>query len=215
MIFTSFILFGCTSVQIREDRNITTGMEIDEALTVALDFRGGTKEDAHALEDKIYNCIIKAFRKANSQVRIISPDEFRNSFFPGMDIDSMPRTQESINLLLGNPAVREKISKLRLRYLIVVRVDTSTAPDPDITKDGLYLYGFLVGWHESTSMTAKVIGLKSPCVSGKVEATAKGESVYGTALLLIPVIKPAHTQSSACKKLGEALSRFILGNNTP
>jgi hypothetical protein len=57
---------------------------------------------------------------------------------------------------------------------------------------------------------ARVIDIQRSSYSGCVQATAKASGFYGI-FILVPIIIPAFTESDACKSFGNAVAKFVLG----
>ncbi len=203
-------LSACNTVQVREYRKAATGIEAGEVMTVMLDYGGGPLEKARALENKLSDYIIKAVHREHTAIRFVNADEFRRVAFPGMDIDTAPRSPEILLTLLSDSEFQRRIAPLDIRYLVLVRmVSRSTLVD-----GGIDFYTILVAWEEETYLNARIIDLKKGYLSGEIRSNASGYNVYGVAFAFIPVIVPGLSEPSACKSLAQAVAKFIAGSET-
>jgi hypothetical protein len=58
--------------------------------------------------------------RANSNLRFIDPQEFRDDLFPWFEPGTVPKETDNLVLLLQRFLVREKIAQLGLRYVISI-----------------------------------------------------------------------------------------------
>jgi hypothetical protein len=59
-----------------------------------------------------------------------------------------------------------------------------------------------------TDLTAHIIDMKSASKSGVVSTTAESQGFYGVVVIL-PIVVPAMTESTACKRLGSEIVMSI------
>ncbi len=181
-------------------------MEVGDSITVVLNFEGGSPEGAEELEKNIGGCISDAMVKRKLSIRFIDPNEFRRVVFPGMDITTAPRTRESLVGPLTSPKFRDKIKSLDLQYLITVREGTwsFTQVETDRQIYVIRIHG------KTTTLEANIIDLQNVADSGEVRVTVKDSGYYGC-ISCLPVVIPAFTENRACKTLGQAVTKFLLG----
>ncbi len=89
-----------------------TQIESHDAITVVLDQFG--EEFSSTKERKFTSCITRAFHEVHPTVRIVPPEEF-HQVVPAFSTDQ-----------LGDPAFREQIAPLGIRYLIFMYGSTVT-----------------------------------------------------------------------------------------
>lgn len=209
VLFTmlSLAFTGCAKLHVTEIPTRVTGIEPGDSITVALDFQGGSPQKAEKLEKSIGDCISDAILERNLSVRFIHPGEFRRAVFPDMDITSAPRTRESVLMLLSSPQFRETIKSLNLRYLVTVRERTAN----EARGYGGHMAGGVVVHEKSTELVANIIDLQKASDSGEFQVTVKDTGYYGCVAYL-PVVIPAFTESRACKTLGRAVTKFLIGD---
>jgi len=200
-------LAGCSTVQGQQSGTGSGPMAQGDALTLVLDYGGGSPEDAAKLEGRLAACVQQALKDAGRAAKLIPADEFRRTVFPDRDITSAPRSAESLALLLKVPQFRQQIDSLHLRYLITVREDTASRYE---SKEFESSAGIVVtSTHtKRTDLTARIIDMKRASQPGVVSATAQSTGVYGVVAIL-PIIVPAVTESTACERLGLEVVKFI------
>jgi len=208
------LVAGCTTVEVGHTRKAATGIAAGEGLTVLLDYRGGEVVKAHEQEDAIGLCITDALREKGVQARFIDPDTFRSTAFPGMDIDAAPRSPDSILLLLGSPAFRERIKPLGLRYLVLIGEKARSGHYSTIEWLILYFGTLIMGKGYDRALTANIVDLGRTAIAGQVAVHGKGASAYGIALFIIPVIVPSTAESRACKEFGYKIAEFLSGSDS-
>ncbi|MBI2876418.1 MAG: hypothetical protein HYY20_06015 [Candidatus Tectomicrobia bacterium] len=209
---------GCTTVQVRESREASTGAEPGEAVTVI--FYSTSGSEARSAEKKLGGCIARAIRKAHPFVQMVPADEFRRTAFPDLDSEAVPRSPESLTLLLNSPVFLERIAPLRLRYLVLVGGITTEQhykqDSPIWCGGGMGAAGCLgvAIWDKNSRAGAFILDIKRASVAGEVRVTASGHP-WIAALLIYPIGLPAFTESRACGELGEAVAKFIASSNRP
>lgn len=209
-------LAGCSNVQIQHTGKGYGALEPGESvtLTLVLDYVGGSPQEAAKLEAKLSECVHQALHEAGQASKLIPPDEFRRLVFPGFDITTAPRSIESLVLLLKTPEFRQKIESLRLRYLISVREQTSSRSEG--VAAGVEGFGAPVGifgsTHEkTTTITARIIDMKTASQTDVVSTTAKSTGFYGIVVIL-PIIVPPMSESAACQRFGSEVVKSIFSH---
>jgi hypothetical protein len=180
-----------------------------EALTVVLDYVGGSPDEAAKLEAKLSECMQEALHEAGRELKLIPSDEFRRLVFPNFDITSAPRSTESLVSLLKLPQFRQKIDSLRLRFLVTVKEETSSQSDFFGVGGGYPGWGILGSTHEKkTELMASIIDMKRAIETDLVRTTSESTGFYGLVVIL-PIIVPARTESTACQRFGREIVKSI------
>jgi hypothetical protein len=215
-LLAAFLWAGCTTAQVQAVRHTATGIEPQEALVIL--FSPQFSLDARPIEEKeIVTCISDEVRKGQPGLRIVSPDEFRRTAFPNLAPEAAPNSPEYLDLLLNHASFRERISSLGIRYLISVR--GGTEQKGEVSGGGIGGGGAAVlviggSWDRKTELVASVIDLKQETASGEIKASASGRPWF-FAVLPSPLVlgMPAFTEAKACGELGQALAKFLAGEN--
>lgn len=202
-------LAGCSTVQVQHTGGSSGAVEPGDALTVVLDYTGGSPEEAAKLEVKLSECVQQALHEAGRALKLIPSEEFRRLVFPDFDITSAPRSIESLVSLLKVPQFRQKIDSLQLRYLVTVKEETSSRSEAVAVGGGYPGWGILGSGHEKrTELMARIIDMKSASETDVVSTTAESTGFYGLVVIL-PIIVPAMTESTACQHFGREVVKSI------
>jgi hypothetical protein len=203
-------LAGCYTVQVQHTGKGSGAVEPGDALTVVLDYGGGSPDEAAKQEARLSECVQQALHEAGRALKLIPSDEFRRLVFPDFDITSAPRSTESLVLLLKVPQFRQKIDSLQLRYLVTVKQEeTSSRPEGFGVGGGYPGIAILGATHKKrTELTACIIDMKSASETGVVSTTAESTGFYGWVIIL-PIIVPAMTELSACQHFGREVVKSI------
>ncbi len=200
---------GCSTIRVEVIPGGITGIQAGDSITVVLNFEGGSPARAEKLEKTIGGCISNAMAERKLSIKFIDPGEFRRAVFFDRNITSAPWDSQLILGLLRAPYFRDKIKLYNLRYLITVREGTWSHTE---FKTDASLYGYWVH-AKNTELVADVIDLQKASGSGEVTVTVADKGFY-SCVLLIPVGLPAFTEGRACKTLGRAVTKFLLGEKT-
>jgi len=154
------------------------------------------------------DCVGKRLRVSSPPVEIVLTDSVRNEFYPWLEPSTAPKSIDSLRTWLSEPAIKEKMRRIGIRYLLSVQGGTSTS----IPGGGIFCapngcIGFAYGSHES-SFTATIVDLQSE--EQPREVTSRETSgVYVPAFMLpIPFLAP--TEAAACERLAKDIHAVIL-----
>lgn len=206
-----FLLFGCTDVQVKEERKTVTDIGANEKVSFILD-RSNVKDvdEAQEIEIKIEKCIDNALKKLEPSIQSVSAGTFRKTVFPGMDYLSVPSSPESMMELLKNPEFRKRIDSMGIRYLLILQ-GNSVFKNVDVEFGGSGPAAVLLFiWDKQSKMSVNVLDLAKVCSAGEIKAEALGHgwfAIFGLALGF-----PAIAEGPACKGLGQKVASFIAGN---
>ncbi|MGR9099644.1 MAG: hypothetical protein ACU826_03680 [Gammaproteobacteria bacterium] len=212
-----FIIVGCATSKVWVKRGASTRIGSNEAVTIILfddflqdwrdDFRGGGEEE-------VAECIGRAMKSTNKKLRIISPGEFRSSFYPWFEHSTEPKSLEELKLLLNKSIVRDRITSLGLRYLIVLSGKSSESQKHGHL--GFYPYFGFQGhewWEKHSLLSATIWDLKDASSVGEIGGSALG-TASNTGAMLFPIYKSSLTEFTLCKNIGEKLGKFLSGGDS-
>lgn len=230
LLATGLLWVGCTTVQVREVREIRAGIEPHEGVTIVplilawvpprpLDkAKAWEPFEERAGADEIADCIGKVIRRAYPTLRIVPRDEFRRAAFPDLDPEAAPKSPDYLTLLLDHPVFRERIAPLGVRYLIFVGGRTEQQHNWGGIECGAGYGGAaclgVVVWDRTSRLAASILDLKQTRSAGEMHAAASGHP-WLAILGILPLGLPAFTESRACEDLGGNIARFLAGGNSP
>lgn len=215
-----FAVSGCATSQVWERREEATGIGPQEAVTLILTenflvgwgtgFRRGD-------EQKVSRCIGRAMRTVSPEIRVVAPKEFRASLFPWFERATTPKGPAELASLLNKPLVRDRMARLRIRYVITLSGGTTEGQHKG--KFGVYGGAGVAGffgheqWKRDSRLLATVWDLNEGRSAGTVEVSASGTASI-TGAIFLPIYIDAQTESTACKALGQRLARFLIGGGS-
>jgi len=152
----------------------------------------------------------KIERYENAYGKIMDTTAFQNALFPWFEPEHAPGTIDELNILLSRPEVRERISSLKVRYLISMAISKESDGFPGfVCGAGYGGAGCLgLGWeNKDFAMYAIVWDLKTGNEAGELTASSTGKSL--AIGIGIPIIFTAYTEDDACEALAAALGQFL------
>jgi carboxyl-terminal processing protease len=195
---------GCTigDFRVEDLRTTPEGIVTDEAVAVVL----SRFPDKFSLEkeNEIVECVGNSIQKAHPTVRVLRPDQFRRVAFPNLPSEEVP--PQPWEHLLEEPAFRERIAPLGLRYLIVVSGETKEDWWLEPTLSALFYAG-----ERTSRLAALILDAKGGGQVGRALGHASGRS--GWVILPIPFYFAAPTETRACGKIGEGVAKFLAGES--
>jgi hypothetical protein len=212
LVATVLMLGGCTQVRVQSLRDMPTLIGAHDAVAIVVS--GKITDLAAAAE----GCVNKALKEAFPALRIVSSDDFYRIALP--DADASVRADVSV-LLKEDPAFRERIAPLGLRYLVLVEGGTQQQGEPFIGGEGAGLGAITAfGWSgkRQSSLVAWIFEVKEYQRAGYVSAEATGYPFWtciGMGPLCIPLGAAAFTESGACAKVGEGVVQFLKDEEVP
>ena len=217
-LFSAALLSACTTGVVTQSREASTGLGAGEAIAFIFE-RQFSMEAQRVDETEIIGCISEAVGKAHPTLRIVLPDDFRRTVFPGIAPEAAPYKPEYFELLLDHPTFNERVAALGIRYLISVGGATEQTGGPGagaVGGPGTAVLIIAGSWDRKTSLTASVLDLQQKRIAGKLEASATG---HPWVLIVFPsplmIGAPAFTESKACEELGQAVAKFVTSEETP
>jgi len=200
------LLDGCTTAQVHDVGEASGGIRPREAIAI-LTIIGSP------LEGEAVGCISEAIHAATPKVRIIPPDEFRRSVFAARPPDDEAERAKYLTLLATEPAIRDRMATLGIRYLIAIGGGTEQRGGGGVLLPGAPI---IVGvWTRHSRLVASVLDLTLTRASGELHAEASGHPWFVLIGILPVGGAPAFTEGRVCKDLGDAVVLYLKGEPTP
>lgn len=223
VLMAVLVLSGCTRTLVSAKRSFATGFEAGDAFAIILSQRevcpsGEMCRPAPPLEDVengYSGCLASAIESKNAGLAIVRPGEFRRVAYAGMDPGALPIDGSDLLPLLREEAFRNRIAKLNLRYIIMLRPWTThygskmtgnySAPGAGyIGKESI----------RSTLLSATIVDVRNGRVSGMLVAQSEGKSGFMVPLFgivpLPPIPYSSPTDGTACQEMGVAIADFLV-----
>jgi hypothetical protein len=201
-----FFIFagGCTASKVQNVEESSSGDVSAQTVTVLSTHQGSAN---------LADCVRRSMHRANSNLRFIDPQEFRDDLFPWFEPGTAPRKTDDLALLLHRPLVREKIAQLGLRYVISIDSAT-TAQDWEHHIEVGGGYPGAAGWFgygkkvHHTNIDAFICDLEETASSANLRG-AKSDASYYLCCMIPFFYVPSTAESHACKEMGQKLVQFL------
>jgi hypothetical protein len=163
-------------------------------------------------ESEVIGRVGRAIRETRPTQRIITFESFRRVAFPNLTSAATPRQPEYIALMLKEPAFRERIAPLRLRYVAFIGgVTRISGPHGGASCVYGYPYSVCFGfwhWDKDSRVGASILDVEAIQETEQVRATASGTPWFAI-IGNLPIGLPAATEAAACADLGNRIGQFL------
>lgn len=176
------------------------------------------------VEATFEECIETQIRAAHGNVDFVPADDFRKLVSRDTRRSEGFKSPESLLRTLAGPGTASRLTKARLRYVLLL--DASYATGPSEWWDGGSgggAVGFIAAgksWRQDAVMEATILDMKHARVAGSVRTRSVGSEGAGGGvgiIVIIPVAFPVYfnsmTESGNCRALGKELARFFSSKN--
>jgi len=201
-------LGACTTVQVQSALKSPGNLSSGENVVLLSNF-GSTRDFD---DSDVDNCIGSSMRQANPELGFVPARLFRENLFPYFMPGTTPHTLEDYKNVLNKAEVQQRITSLRVRYLVILtKGGTNTDWHGGIFCGAGYGGGGCLGlswWDRRSELDFAVWDLQNKSFSGNVQASAVGKGIMPAFGLPIPIYSPA-TESAVCKELGARLAELL------
>jgi hypothetical protein len=194
------ILSSCgATVNVKQERFSRTGIGAQETAVILLGsyVNDNVRKDSEEKEQELTDCMRQAISDGQL-LQTTSGSDFRATLFPGTKFENTPRSSEALLNLLNNENVQRQLSAMRVRYLILVDIRTSSSSQTGMMGSSI----------RNSIFHATVLDSKQRIKSGEIYSDSVGK--IGSNL---PVLST--TERDACSGLGEAVNSFITSTEQP
>jgi len=209
-------LAGCATVQIKETPQSAAPIgvaRIAAGQAVAILTFAATESD---LEAEAFGCIRDAVAAVHPGVGVMSADDFRRAVFPYRIPDDETERAKYLDLLMGQPVLRERMASLKIRYLILLQGNTEMKK-----KGGGFggagpgggFYIFLYTWDRNTELVVSILDVTESRPVTQLHAEASGTPWLFSVQIIFTIGAPAFTEAQACRGIGQAIAKFLSGES--
>lgn len=162
------------------------------------------------------DCVSQNLASGRKGILVHDNDEFVDKLFPYFEPGTAPTRPEAVSALLSKPGVAEQVAATGVRYVVwldgaTLKTDGGGSIACGAAPGAAGCIGF--GWWEKESdYEATVWDLQNARSVGSVGTNVTGTSAVVGAIVPLPFI--AHTQSTACFRLGDQLRAFLEGGSS-
>ena len=213
----TLLLAGCTTVQVKQTRYAgepvgAPRIEPNQAVAI-LTFAAIES----SLETEAVGCVSQSINTAHPNVRVMTADEFRRTVFSYRIPDDEAERTKYLNLMMAQPAIRERMISLGIRYLIILHGKTDMKASNPMgfggASGGYGGYVLFATWDRKTNLAASFLDVTESRLVGDLHSSASGKPWLFSAQIIFTIGAPAFTEQGACRGLGEAVAKFLAGEN--
>ncbi|AWF79927.1 hypothetical protein BTJ40_03340 [Microbulbifer sp. A4B17] len=213
LVATIIFISGCTTVVIDEYRR--SDGELAEGDSVVILGRRHSSE--YETEPDLIACVGRELHNPELGVNIIPEQDFVDLMYPWFEPRTAPMHVRSLDRLMENEKVRERMETYGVKYIVWIDGSTETTDSAGsisctISTGGAGCFGFGT-WDKESDYEAAVWDFRDRELSGKLSADAKGTSYMPAIVVPIPLI--ARVQNNACKGMALQLQQFLMPSGTP
>ncbi|WNZ57067.1 hypothetical protein QT397_06885 [Microbulbifer sp. MKSA007] len=213
LVAAIIFISGCTTVVIDEYRR--SDGELAEGDSVVILGRRHSSE--YETEPDLIACVGRELHNPELGVNIIPEQDFVDLMYPWFEPRTAPMHVRSLDHLMENESVRERMETYGVKYIVWIDGSTETTASAGsisctISTGGAGCFGFGT-WDKESDYEAAVWDFRDRELSGKLSADAKGTSYMPAIVVPIPLI--ARVQNNACKGMALQLQQFLMPAVTP
>ena len=200
---------GCSTTRIDEEVNTAFTISGDESIVLL----SNSYHTGNQTELDFMDCLNNSILKKQDRFEIIPTRQFQNLFYPWFEPSTAPQSIEDLPKILGNELIKEKLSVMKIKYLIKITGETKTNASSGALScaagpGGGGCFGF-AWWDDTSAYNASVWDLSQETSVGNVSANVTGTSMIPAIIIPIPIL--ARTQSNACDGLSDQIVNFFSG----
>jgi len=202
-------LAGCMRAQIDESRELDTAIAATESVVVL----AKPQIEGAGAESEFLDCIGYRIAGRRKSIQVHPNEEFTDKLFPWFEPGTVPTKAQQLEGVLSQPGVAERVASTGVRYIVWLDGGTrktdgggSLACGAAPGAAGCIGFGW---WEKESDYEATVWDLKQAKSVGSVGTNVSGTSAVVGAIVPLPFI--AHTQDTACFRLGDQLKSFLEG----
>ena len=200
---------GCSTTRIDEEVNTAFTISGDESIVLL----SNSYHTGNQTELDFMDCLNNSILKKQDTFEIIPTRQFQNLFYPWFEPSTAPQSIEDLPKILGNELIKEKLSVMKIKYLIKITGETKTNASSGALScaagpGGGGCFGF-AWWDDTSAYNASVWDLSQETSVGNVSANVTGTSMIPAIIIPIPIL--ARTQSNACNGLSDQIVNFFSG----
>lgn len=203
-------LAACMRAQIDESREQDTRIVATESVVVL----AKPQIEGAGAESDFLDCIGQRIAGRRKSIKVHPNEEFTDKLFPWFEPGTVPSRAQGLESVLAQPGVSERVASTGVRYIVWLDGGTrktdgggSLACGAAPGMAGCIGFGW---WEKESDYEATVWDLQQARSVGSVGTNVTGTSAVVGAIVPLPFI--AHTQSTACFRLGDQLRAFLEGD---
>jgi len=194
------VIFGCTKSQIKD--SLKAHFRTNQYTTATI-FPINLKDK------KFAECVQEKLKDDLKYLKFVPGEKFREALFPWFEPNTAPKTIEELSILLTKPMVKKRIESLGVELLIYVHGHTKMY---DEANDGSP-FCLVHTYQRETHIWTTVWDIKEIVRLGDTDISYEGTVVLG-AFVILPIIHPVLSESSACNETAKRISNCLKGKDS-
>lgn len=198
------LLSACVTATVDERVYNAPGAGIGDDSVVIL---GRRHASDYETEPDFVACVGDYIASGDNSITVIGELEFLNALYPWFEPRTAPLHPEDIDRLLQQQAVAEKMTALKVEYMIWLDGSTERTGGSGSMACSLGgCFGFGT-WSHNANYEATIWDFTDKAEVGQVNTSATGQSYMPAVIVPIPIIAPV--QGTACDGIGQQLLKFL------
>lgn len=208
LLIAAAVSGGCASTTTIDDYRPTTEpirIEADEKVAIL-----GRRDAGHYETDSSFiDCL--GNQLDNLHFEVMAEQEFIDALYPWFEPRTAPKRLDRLKALMGEPVIREKVQRERIRYLVwldgeVESHGMSGAMNCAMGPSGAGCFGY-TAWDKNAMFEAIVWDLTDLTEEARIRVDSEGTSYVIGIVAPIPLLSPVKSQ--ACSGMGEQLRSYF------
>ncbi len=167
-------------------------------------FDQGQEPEKQRLED----CLLEEIKDNGLPLKAVPLHSLRNRLYPWLTRSNYPKGLNELKLIIQEPAVKERLAKLGVQYVLNWDGETTLSP----VEGHLYMtpYG-IIGYNsadKTSVIKADLLAVKDGRVVTSFESVREGTNAT-LGLVVIPLPITTDTEEEACEELTRQIDYFI------
>jgi len=165
-------------------------------------------QDQDPARKRLERCMREQLEDNNLLMKPLSQGDLRDRLFPWLSRSNYPKGLNELVSIIGEPAVRERLRELGIRY--VLSWDGETVQSPFTGPFYITAYG-VIGYESAdkvSTIRADLLAVEDGRIVTSFESIREGtDTVLG--LILVPVPIPEDTEGAACEEITREIDGFL------
>jgi len=162
-------------------------------------------------KQRLEACLIEEINDNGLFLKILPPHNLRDQLYPWFSRNNYPRRLNDLELIIKEPAVKERLQGLGVQYVLKWDGETTISPN----EGQLYITPYGIIGYESADKTsvikADLLSVEDGRVVTSFESLREGTaSMLGLVFLPLPLIDD--TEEDACEEITRQVDHFIQVN---
>ena|SRR5215470_14576005 len=202
---------GCipmkTDVGVSPHSAFNVSVEAGEKIAILFS-SDASPEISNDFGEQMVHCVHDAASKAALPLALLQQQEVYEALFPDLSPKQVLIRSDTLPLLVSEPEIRDRIDRLKLRYLVLIGGET----EEHSAGGGVPYIVVGAGWDKKVDMRAQVFELEHGTEVGAVGSQAKSGGFAGLIFIIPMGWASFDAEGAACEAIGAEFLRIIVGS---